>query len=230
MSKVFIGIGHGGLDPGAIANGLREADVNLVVGLSMSEELSRNGVVTALSRTTDENDPLTEEIAEANAFRPDLAVGDHFNAGGGDGFEVYRQTNRFASQSQKLAQAIENQVKNIGQNSRGVKTRINASGTDYFGWLRQVNCPAVLCEGAFLDNKDDVQLIDTIEKQRAFGVAYARGVLDYLGISWSPEKKPTAGYSVQEGFYTKIENAKAAMEQAKKEGRNVIVVEAERMA
>jgi N-acetylmuramoyl-L-alanine amidase len=226
---MFWEVGHGGLDPGAVANGMRESDVNLIVALSAAETLNPYNIEVALSRTTDENDPLTEAIAEANAFRPDLAIGGHFNAGGGDGFEVYRQTNRFASRSLKLAKAIEERVKEIGQNSRGVKTSTNASGTDYYGWLRQVNCPAVLCEGAFIDNKADVQIISSIEKQRAFGVAYARGILDYLGIAWRPDKAPTVGYSVQEGFYTKIENAKSAMEQAKKEGRSVILVEAERV-
>jgi N-acetylmuramoyl-L-alanine amidase len=229
MSRVFIGVGHGGMDPGAVANGLRESDVNLAEALALGMELERHGVVVALSRTTDENDPLAEEIAECNAFRPDVAIEVHNNAGGGDGFEVYRQTNRFASPSLKLAKAIERRIKEIGQNSRGTKTRINTAGADYFGWLRQVSCPAVLCEGAFLDNKTDVQSIDTLEEQRTYGIAYAKGVLDYLGIPWQMEKIPTPGYSLQEGFYAKLENAQRALEQARKEGRNVILVETERL-
>ena len=34
MPKVFLGVGHGGLDSGAVANGLREADINLNIALS----------------------------------------------------------------------------------------------------------------------------------------------------------------------------------------------------
>ena len=34
MVKVFIGVGHGGSDPGAVANGLRESDLNLSIALS----------------------------------------------------------------------------------------------------------------------------------------------------------------------------------------------------
>jgi len=185
MAKVFIGVGHGGSDPGAIGNGLRESDVNLVMGCMMKAELERHGVTVGISRTKDENDPLTEEIAEANAFKPNIAVEVHNNAGGGDGFEVYHQTNGYATKSYNLACAIEKRVIAIGQNSRGVKIRKNGS-VDYYGWLRQLTCPAVLCEGAFLDNKTDVQIIDTIPKQEAFGVAYARGVLDYLGMEWKP--------------------------------------------
>ena len=87
MAKVFIGVGHGGMDSGALGGGLREADVNLVMALTMAEELRRHGVQVAMSRTRDENDPLEEEITEANVYGPDLAIDVHNNAGGGDGFE-----------------------------------------------------------------------------------------------------------------------------------------------
>lgn len=182
MAKVFIGVGHGGKDPGAVAGGLRESQVNLVMALAMREELERHGVTVGISRTKDEDDPLAQEIQEANAFGPDLAVEVHNNAGGGKGFEVYHQTGQHKTQSMELARAIEARVKAIGQNSRGLKTKLTAAGTDWFGWLRQVSCPAVLCEGAFLDNPSDAALIDTPEKRRAFGIAYAKGVLDWLGI------------------------------------------------
>ena len=89
MKKVFIGVGHGGSDPGAVANGFREKDLNLSVALACNEELARHGVTTLMSRTGDENDPLTDEIRECNAFAPDLAVDIHNNAGGGDGAEAY---------------------------------------------------------------------------------------------------------------------------------------------
>ena len=187
MSRVFIGVGHGGKDPGAVANGLREKDVNLVMALEMAKILSQHGVEVGLSRTKDENDPLQEELAEAKAFHPDLAVEVHNNAGGGDGFEVYVQTGTYKEQSRKLAQLIEEQVKQIGQNSRGIKTRLMANGQDYFGWLRLNLCPAVLCEGAFLDSPDR-EILSTETEQQAFGQAYAKAVLDYLGIPFQEKK------------------------------------------
>ena len=187
MSRVFIGVGHGGADPGAVAGGLREKDVNLVMALEMAKVLSQHGVEVGLSRTVDEADPLQEELAEAKTFVPDLAVEVHNNAGGGDGFEVYVQTGAYASLSRKLAQLIEGQVKAIGQNSRGIKTRLMANGQDYFGWLRLNQCPAVLCEGAFLDSLDR-EIISTEAQQQAFGQAYAKAVLGYLGIPYQAAK------------------------------------------
>ena len=199
MSRVFIGVGHGGKDPGAVANGLREKDINLVMALEMAKILTRHGVEVALSRTADEDDLLQEELREAKAFAPDLAVEIHNNAGGGDGFEVYVQTGIYKEQSRKLAGLMEDQVKQIGQNSRGIKTRLMATGQDYFGWLRLNQCPAVLCEGAFLDSKDR-EILSTHKKQQAFGQAYAKAVLDYLGIPYQ-DKKPnpdTKTISLQE--------------------------------
>ena len=87
MAKVFIGVGHGGADPGAGSGIWREADINLTMALAMWDELERHGVTVGISRTKDENDILTEEISEANAFNPDVAVEVHNNAGGGDGWE-----------------------------------------------------------------------------------------------------------------------------------------------
>ena len=182
MRKVFIGVGHGGSDPGACANGLRESDVNLVMALAMKAELERHGVTVGISRVKDENDRLAEEIRECNAFAPELAVEVHNNAGGGDGFECYISgKNQTARQ---LAERIEAEVKLIGQNSRGVKVSTS------LGWVNKVKAPAVLCEGFFLDSQDRA-IADTAEKQRRFGQAYARGVLGQLGISVKPQGQQT---------------------------------------
>lgn len=205
MAKVFIGVGHGGMDSGALGGGLREADVNLVMALTMAEELRRHGVQVAMSRTRDENDPLEEEITEANAYGPDLAIDVHNNAGGGDGFECYVQTNQYAKMSRAFGEALERQVKALGQNSRGVKTRTYAGG-DYYGFLRRVKAPAVLVEGAFLDTADR-QIIDSVEKQQAFGRAYAKAALEVLGIPW---QEPQVDQSLREKVEA-LEKEKAAL-------------------
>ncbi len=193
MARVFIGVGHGGPDPGAVAAGIKESEANLQMALGLKAELERHGVTVGISRTRDEEDRLAEEISEANAFKPDVAVEVHNNAGGGDGWECYRQTNTaYGQQSLRLGKAIEARVKAAGQNSRGVKTRLTGSGTDYFGWLRQVRAPAVLCEGFFVDSPKDRADFATEAAQQALGVAYAHGVLDYLGIAVKPvEDKPS---------------------------------------
>ena len=179
--RVFIGVGHGGSDPGAVKY-VREADANLTIALELRKQLEAAGIVVGMSRTVDENDTIYEEIREANAFGPDLAIEVHANAAGGDGFEAFIQTNQYAAQSKACAQAIEAEVKAIGQNSRGLKTKI-------FGWTYNVKAPAVLLEGFFVDNWNDAKDFDTVAEQQELARAYARGILKYLGIT---EKVPVA--------------------------------------
>lgn len=187
MAKVFLGVGHGGSDPGAVGY-VKEADVNLNMALSCKEYLEANGVQVGMSRTRDENDTLNEEIRECNAYNPDVCVDIHNNAGGGDGFEAYYH--HLGGRSKTLALNIEAEVKAIGQNSRGCKTRLNSKGTaDYYGFIRETKASAVIVEGLFVDNANDVKIADTVEEQRAFGVAIAKGILKTLGIT--PEDKPT---------------------------------------
>ena len=178
--KVFIGVGHGGADPGSVKY-LVEKDVNLTMALACKEVLEASGVIVKMSRTKDENDPITEEVKECHAFAPDLAIDVHNNAGGGDGFEVICSIN--GGNGRTLAMNIEAEVKKIGQNSRGVKTRKNSSGKDYYAFIRDTKCPAVICEGVFVDNAQDVKIADTVADQKKFGEAYARGILKTLGVT-----------------------------------------------
>ena len=181
--KVFLGVGHGGTDPGASANGLKEKDVNLGIALAAREHLERAGVEVRLSRYKDEDDSLAEEIRECNTYGPDLAVDVHNNAGGGDGFEAY--CSLVGGVSRKLAENIERQVLAAGQNSRGVKTRPypGRPNLDYYGFVRETKAPAVLCEFAFLDTPDR-DAVDSPADQEKMGKALAMGILDTLGIPW----------------------------------------------
>ena len=186
--RVFIGVGHGGSDPGAVGY-VREEDANLVIALELKKQLEAAGIVVGMSRTTDENDPIEEEIREANAFKPDLAVEVHNNAGGGDGFEVFVQTNQYAAKSRACAEAIEAEVKALGQRSRGIKTNV-------YGWTYSVKAPAVLLEGFFVDHKADAADFDTVAEQQELGRAYARGVLKYLGVEAKPVTPAKETYTV----------------------------------
>ena len=187
MAKVFLGVGHGGSDPGAVANGVQEKNLNLSIALSCQSELARHGVSVLMSRTTDENDTLNEEIKECNDFNPDLAVDIHNNAGGGDGVEAYYHYKGGVGKT--LADNVLSEIVAIGQNSRGAKIKKNAQGKDYFGFIRQTKSPAVIVECAFLDNVNDLAIIDTEEERKSMGKAIAKGVLKTLGISYIEEVK-----------------------------------------
>jgi N-acetylmuramoyl-L-alanine amidase len=223
--KVFIGVGHGGKDSGAVGNGLKEKDLNLAIALACNEVLQRHGVNTLMSRTKDENDTLNEEIKECNAYKPDLAIDIHNNAGGGDGVEAYYHYKGGASKT--LADNVLGEIVKIGQNSRGAKTRRNALGKDYYGFIRETSAPAVIVECAFTDNKKDIAIIDTAAEQKAMGIAIAKGILKTLGIAYVEEKKTeTSGkiYRVQVGAFKERANAEGMQKRLIANGYDAIIV------
>ncbi len=182
MKKIYIGVGHGGTDGGAVSpKGIKESDVNLDMSLAIEKYLENYQCEVMISRKNDISKSLTQKINEANSFAPQVAIEVHNNAGGGDGFEAYYQTNEYEAYSMGLAQDIEKYVIEFGQNTRGLKKKLNAYGKDYFGFLRQVNAPAVLIEGAFMDTKD-FEIIDTLAKRQSFGEAIAKGIVSYLNL------------------------------------------------
>ena len=187
MSKVYIGVGHGGSDPGAVKY-IVEKDVNLKMALACRDYLVAHGVTCKVSRESDKTVSITQKTNEANAWKADLALDIHNNAGGGDGFEVFHSIH--GGRGAELAKNIEAEVIKIGQNSRGCKTKKGRNG-DYFGFIRQTNMPAVICEGVFVDNVADASQADTDAECRAFGVAYAKGILATLGIKDSGATVPT---------------------------------------
>ena len=207
--KVFIGVGHGGKDPGACANGFEEADLNLDIALSVNSELVRHGVSVQMSRTKDENDDINDEIKECNAFNPDLAVDIHNNAGGGDGAEVYYHYK--GGTSKTLADNILSEVVKIGQNSRGSKTKLNSAGKDYYGFIRETKPPAVIVECAFVDNKTDIQIIDTAAERKTMGIAIAKGILKTLGIAFIEPvaSKPVEAKPVAKEYVINLAKLKA---------------------
>ena len=214
MAKVFLSAGHGGSDPGAVGNGLKEKDINLQIMLACQAELVRHGVVVVCSRTTDAYDPVQQEVREANASGADIAVSFHTNAGGGDGSEsFYWPTN---ANGKRLAELCEKHVKALGQNSRGVKT-------NNLMFTRETTMTAVLCECAFIDTKKDITIVDTVAEQKKFGVAYAKAILEYFGIAYkaaaapTPSKKTTM-YQVVTGSFSVKANAEARVKELKAKG------------
>jgi N-acetylmuramoyl-L-alanine amidase len=218
--KVFLGVGHGGSDPGAVANNTKEKDLNLSIALACRDELVKHGVSVKMSREKDENDPIGEEIKECNAYAPDLAVDIHNNAGGGDGGEVFHS--HLGGKGKTLAENILAEIIKTGQNSRGFKTRVNSQGKDYYGFIRQTSCPAVIVECAFVDNTSDLKILATESQRKAMGVAIAKGILKTLGVEIQADRGTL--YRVQVGAYLVKANAEAMQRKIKAVGFDAFIV------
>lgn len=219
MPKVFLGVGHGGTDSGAIGNGFKEKDLNLSIALACNEILVNHGVTVMMSRTKDENDNISEEIRECNAFKPDLAVDIHNNAGGGDGAECFYH--HAGGKGKTLAENVIAEIVKTGQNSRGIKTRVNQNGTDYYAFIRGTVAPSIIVECAFIDNPTDIQILNTVDKQYTMGTAIAKGILRTLGILYVQPKKL---YKVQVGAYELKSNAVITQNALKNYGYDAIII------
>lgn len=182
--KVFIGVGHGGKDPGAVKY-IVEKEYALKVAKLVAEYLKARGVEYKLSRTIDVDTDMNSKVKMCNDYNPDLVIDIHFNAGGGTGFEVYRYSG--GGTSLTLANNINTEVKKI-MKSRGIKTKLNSNGKDYFAIIRETDAPAALLEGGFVDTKADADFIKANYKKLA--EAYAKGILKTLGIEDKPKTLP----------------------------------------
>jgi N-acetylmuramoyl-L-alanine amidase len=220
MAKVFIGVGHGGSDPGAVANNVKEKDLNLSIALACRDILEKHGVSVKLSRTKDENDTVGEEVKECNAYAPDLAVDIHNNAGGGDGAEVFYHHG--GGKGKTLAENILAEIVKVGQNSRGIKTRVNSQGKDYYAFIREVSAPSVIVECAFVDNASDLKILASESQRKSMGEAIAKGILKTLGVEIQSDKATL--YRVQVGAYLVKANAEAMHKKLRAIGFDAFIV------
>jgi N-acetylmuramoyl-L-alanine amidase len=81
VSRIVIDAGHGGRDPGAHANGLRESEVVLDIARRVAERLAAEpGVEVVMTRNDDTFVPLGARTALANEVDADLFLSIHANA------------------------------------------------------------------------------------------------------------------------------------------------------
>ncbi|UTR14097.1 N-acetylmuramoyl-L-alanine amidase [Salipaludibacillus sp. LMS25] len=150
MTKIFIDPGHGGSDPGAVANGLQEKDVVLDISKRIDSKLNEySGVKTRLSRTNDTFISLSNRAKMANDWGADYFLSVHINAGGGEGYEDFIFNGNVSSATESNQSLMNKEVvEATGFNNRG-KKQAN------FAVLRLTNMPAILTENGFIDNSND---------------------------------------------------------------------------
>lgn len=178
MFKVWIDAGHGGKDPGAVANGIQEKDISLKVSLGIKERLEATyeDVQVLLSRSTDVFLELRDRTAKANAAGADVLVSIHCNAGGGKGgFESFRYTS--ASQNSiKLQDTLHKAIiSKLGGIDRGQKSK-------NLHIVRESRMPAVLTENLFIDITADVDRLKQSSVINAIIDGHVEGIAIYLGL------------------------------------------------
>ncbi|MFJ8064928.1 N-acetylmuramoyl-L-alanine amidase [Psychrobacillus sp. NPDC096426] len=179
LVKIYLDAGHGGSDPGAVGNGLKEKDITLTLAKRV-EALLRNyqDVQTKMSRTSDTYPSLADRTNDANKWGADFFMSFHVNAGGGTGYEdfVYPGSSKSISYQSIIHAEI---IKNIG----GLVNR-GKKQADYHV-LRETKMPSILTECGFIDSSSDAALL----KQDEFINGLAQGHVDGLVKAFGLKKK-----------------------------------------
>lgn len=198
MAKVYIDPGHGGSDPGAVANGLKEKDLTLKIAKyarTYLEDKYKN-VSVRMSRTGDTYPSLSARASDANRWGADVFVSIHINAGGGVGYEDYIYNGNVSSNTKKLQDTIHKEVAPLFTKDRG-KKRAN------FAVLRKTKMPAILPECGFIDNKTDAAFLKKNSNLKKLGEAIAKGIAKYLGLEKGSSKPKKSSKKKSSGSNSK---------------------------
>ena len=204
---VVLDPGHGGYDPGAIANGTNEKTLTLKIAKYCKDALEKNGRIqvymtresdTRVGGATNASADLKNRVSFAVSKNADLFVSIHLNSAGAAayGAEVYYPNSNYRSdigqEGQKLASSIQKQLVNLGLYNRGVKVRQSENGStypdgsvqDYYAVIHQSKrngFPGIIVEHAFLTNASDYQkYLSSDEKLKTLGEADAKGIIEYI--------------------------------------------------
>lgn len=191
--KVMFDPGHGGSDPGAVANGLIEKELALQTAqLATSNILQRcSGMVdragqpveVRLTRDRDETLSPAERLRRVSLFNPAIFISVHYNAASSttaSGTEIFHSAKD--QRDDELATLLLDRLAATRMPSRGVRTKTASSGEDYYYIIRDVmdaDTIAILYEGAFLTSPDDAKRIKAGWVIQA-AEAIAQAVFDFI--------------------------------------------------
>jgi N-acetylmuramoyl-L-alanine amidase len=200
FALVVLDPGHGGQDSGTMKAGLLEKELALDVAHRVERLLQLQSVATVLTRTGDTYVSLADRAAIANAQRNCVFISIHFDdaarpaATGVETFYAAHQisnTTRVASwlpflrrtslesanvESQSLAAFIQEALVTHTQ-------AVNRGTTpQQFFVIANVRHPAVLVEGGFLTNADEMNKLATGDYREQIAAAISDGVMRYREV------------------------------------------------
>lgn len=184
--KICIDAGHGGSDPGAVGNGLRESDINLDIALKLRSLLNADTNDNSgggswrviMVRTGDSTVSLSSRTAYANSNGANRFVSIHANAfsnPSANGTETFRYTSG-SSNSRSMQLAIHDElVDATGLRDRGAKTA-------NFYVLRYTSMPAMLSEQGFVSNAGDAAVLASASRRMDMAKAHLFGLQRHYGL------------------------------------------------
>lgn len=199
---VVLDAGHGGSDPGAVANGIVEKTVNLKIAQYCKAELEEySGIIVHMTRNDDTYLSLAARAQVAIDKKADVFVSLHNNSNASSvpyGSNVYYPNSNYnancGATGQALAQVILTKLTELGLANGGIHIRNSENGTkypdgslaDYYGVIKRCKengIPGLIVEHAFLSNASDAKnYLSTDAQLKKLGIADATGIAEYFGL------------------------------------------------
>lgn len=180
--------GHGGRDPGAVANGNIEKIYTLEAALYVNKRLNDLGIKSTCTRVGDTDLEENQRVNVVKNYKKCLSH--HFNAGGGSGTECI--VSKYSNQ--KLANLIIDKLKvyKFPTRPKTVYTRQLPNGQDYYYMHRRTgDCEVIIVEYEFVDGPQSGKIKDKVYREKMYE-AVVEAICINEGIKYQlPVKKPT---------------------------------------
>ncbi len=227
MKTIILSAGHGGSDPGAVANKLQEKTFNLNCVLACKKHLEQNysGHRLVLPRDRDIFVSLPARRDLTKLVNADLYVSFHansFRTPAANGFETFVHSGplyqRTLDHRKDIHDAVYSYMRTLGIFDRGMKR--------YDHWVtRNMPCPTVLLEYFFVSNPQEAVYGKSQIHVEKMGVATAEGIAKALQLPKKEEEPtpPDVWYRVVAGSYTKRLNAESVRDELIKLGYQAFI-------
>lgn len=184
--SIYLDAGHGGRDPGAEYQNIKEKDINLAIVKKLKTTLEKYGATVYLTRDTDSDysqgatnnkkkKDLQTRVDLINNSKSDMYISIHQNS--------YTQTkwrglqvfyDNINTKNQQLAKIMTDTLKQELSNIRNAKN-VN----DYYMY-RKITIPGILIETGFLTNEEDLKLLTNDKYQDQLALSIAKGIINYF--------------------------------------------------
>ncbi|MDR1702392.1 MAG: N-acetylmuramoyl-L-alanine amidase [Sporomusaceae bacterium] len=179
---IVIDPGHGGSNPGAVANGVEEADINLATSLKLRDLLAQSGAKVILTRDVDrkvapESTNLAQELAArvniASQNNADILVSIHANYNPQSAING-AMTFYYSDLSSALARSIQDGLINAtGAADKGIQS-------ESFQVIRSSPMPSALIETGFLSNTTEAANLNSDSYQTKMAQGIYNGIANYF--------------------------------------------------
>lgn len=220
MSKTLVlDPGHGGSDPGAVGNGLREKDLTLDICKRIKKYLEDNYTVIKvhMTRTTDKYLSLSQRAQFANSKKADLFVSVHINAGGGTGYEDFIHNS--LSNSSTTAKMRDTFHKEVVKEQSFWRNRGKKKAN--FAVLRETKMAAILTENGFIDTKSDANKLKSNTYLNRIAKGHAEGIAKALGLKRKSKPKKSTSSSKKSDFIAKLTGKSKTSSKAKTTNKSI---------